>query len=214
MDAVRLAPATLPAEPSTPYLPAEAPLAMPVQSLRQGARRDPTTSGPVTARRAFVFGTAFALSAFAAYEMYLVLAVGGLTTLEAVILALFVILFAWIALSFASTLGGVIAMVRGGVRSLDIDTEAPLPPIVSRTALLLPTYNEDPDRVFSRVQAVYESVAATGAVACFDVFILSDTTNPDIFIAEEASFLTLRKRFGEPHIYYRHRAKNVAKKAG
>ena len=39
--------------------------------------------------------------------MYQVLAVGGLTTLEAVILVLFVILFAWIALSFASLLGGV-----------------------------------------------------------------------------------------------------------
>ena len=38
--------------------------------------------------------------------MYLVLAVGGLTALEAVILVLFVVLFAWIALSFASTLGG------------------------------------------------------------------------------------------------------------
>jgi membrane glycosyltransferase len=187
---------------------------MPVQSLRDGARRDPVAASSVTARRAFVFGTALALSLFAAYEMYLVLAVGGLTTLEAVILALFVILFAWIALSFASTLGGVIAMATDGTRSLDIDPDAPLPAISSRTALLLPTYNEDPDRVFSRVQAVYESVVETGTAACFDVFILSDTTNPDIFIAEEVAFLALRARFSEARIYYRHRPKNVAKKSG
>ena len=143
-----------------------------------------------------MFGTALALSVLAAYEMYLVLAVGGLTTLEAVILALFVILFAWIALSFASTLGGVIALMTRRTQSLDIDPDAPLPAIAARTALLLPTYNEEPDRVFSRVQAVYELVAATGALSCFDVFILSDTTDPDIFIAEEAAFLALRERLG------------------
>src|SRR3954470_21762288 len=215
MDALRLAPAAPPPESPASYLPAEAPLAMPVQSLRDGARRDPVAASSITARRAFVFGTALALSLFAAYEMYLVLAVGGLTTLEAVILALFVVLFAWIALSFASTLGGVIAMATDGTRSLDIDPDAPLPAISSRTALLLPTYNEDPDRVFSRVQAVYESVAATGHAACFDVFILSDTTDPHIFIAEEAAFLALCERLGvQARIYYRHRPKNDAKKAG
>jgi membrane glycosyltransferase len=90
-----------------------------------------------------------------------------------------------------------------------------LPAIETRAALLLPTYNEEPDRVFSRVQAVYESVAATGQSACFDVFILSDTTDPDIFIAEETAFLALRERLGgQARIYYRHRAKNEAKKAG
>ena len=45
--------------------------------------------------------------------MYQVLAVGGLTTLETVILVLFVILFAWIALSFASLLGGLVARATG-----------------------------------------------------------------------------------------------------
>ena len=85
----------------------------------------------------------------------------------------------------------------------------------ARTALLLPTYNEDPDRVLSRVQAIYESVAATGQAGCFDVFILSDTTDPDIFIAEEAAFLALRERLGPTRAsIYRHRPKNDAKKAG
>src|SRR5437868_4660043 len=175
MDAVRLAPAPPPPGAHT-YLPPEGPLAMPVQSLRDGARAAPVqfAARSIPARRAFVFGTALLLSAFGAYEMYLVLAVGGLTTLEAVILALFVILFAWIALSFASTLGGVLALLTGQIKPLDLDAGAPLPHIASRSALLLPTYNEAPDRVMSRVQAVHESVAETGALAAFDVFILSD----------------------------------------
>jgi membrane glycosyltransferase len=146
--------------------------------------------------------------------MYLVLSVGGLTTLEIVILALFVILFAWIAFSFASTLGGLWAMMTRRTDALGIDPAAPLPEISSRTALLAPTYNEDPDRVFARVQAIYESVAETGTITRFDVFILSDTTNPDIFIAEEAAFLALRERLGAANIFYRHRPKNDAKKAG
>jgi membrane glycosyltransferase len=199
------------------YLPAESRLEMPAQSLRDGtaaASRLPTAPPAIRARRAFVLGTALALSAFAAYEMYLVLAVGGLTILEAIILALFVILFAWIALSFASTLGGLIALMKRQTGALGIDADAPLPEIRTRTALLLPTYNEDPDRVFSRVQAVHESVAATGSLACFDVFILSDTTDPDIFIAEEAAFLALRERLDSLNIFYRHRPKNDAKKAG
>ena len=37
MDALRLVPAA-PAAAGAPYLPPEAPLAMPVQSLREGAR--------------------------------------------------------------------------------------------------------------------------------------------------------------------------------
>ena len=68
----------------------------------------------------------------------------------------------------------------------------------------------------SRVQAVYEFGRRRPALAAwFDVFILSDTTDPDIFIAEEAAFLALRARLGAMHAsIYRHRPKNDAKKAG
>jgi membrane glycosyltransferase len=218
MDRVtRLAVVAPAAEPPAQYLPAEAPLEMPAQSLREWGKtpaRLTTAPASILARRAFVFGATAALTLFGAYQMYLVLAVGGLTTLEMVTMALFVILFAWIAFSFASTLGGVIAMATGGTRRLDIDANAPLPQIGSRTALLLPTYNEDADRVISRVQAIYESVAATGAMDRFDFFLLSDTTDPTVFIAEEAAFIALRERLGAENIFYRHRPKNDAKKAG
>ena len=214
MDGLRLVPAA-PAAAGAPYLPLEAPLAMPVQSLREGARarRLPIASGAIAARRAFVFAVTFLLSAIAAYEMYQVLAVGGLTTLETVILVLFVILFVWIAFSFASLLGGVVARVTGRMTALDIPSGA-LPSLATRAALLFPTYNEEPHRVLARVHAIYEFVVATGAAGQFDIFILSDTTDPDIFIAEEAAFLALRQRLPDARVYYRHRPKNDAKKAG
>jgi hypothetical protein len=57
-------------------------------------------------------------------------------------------------------------------------------------------------------------IAARGRDA-FDFFILSDTTDPEIWIAEEAAFLTLRERTGGySRIFYRHRKQNVARKAG
>ena len=198
-------------------LPPEAPLAMPQQSLWQprGRARSPGTAPrDVPLRRFFVFATAIGMTAVAAYEMYEVLEVGGLTLLETAVLVLFVMLFAWIALSFVSTLIGLVATFARAGRALGIDPHAPLPPLRGRTALLLPTYNEDPHRVMARLQAMVESLRDTGRLAHFDCFILSDTTDPAIWIAEEDAFLRLREELGAEKLFYRHRTKNVARKAG
>ena len=198
-------------------LPPEAPLAMPQQSLwqRRERSRAPTTvpKGP-SLRRAFVFGTAIMMTLVAAEEMYEVLRVGGLTYLETVVLVLFVALFAWIALSFVSCVAGFVLMLRGRGRPLGIDSAAPLPSLTRRTALLLPTYNEDAERVMARLQAIFESVRETGQGAQFDAFVLSDTTEPAIWVAEEAAFLRLRAALGSGNVFYRHRTRNIGRKAG
>jgi hypothetical protein len=98
----------------------------------------------------------------------------------------------------------------GEERAFDIS----LTDLVLDQSWLVPGFRQ-PDRLMARVQAVYESVVEIGAVTYFDFFILSDTTNPDIWIAEEAALLTLRDRTGgHERIFYRHRANNVARKAG
>ena len=215
MDALNQRPSLL--ESGFAPLPPECPLEMPEQSLseQRGRAPSPDTAPPrVGLRRFFVFGAAIALTGGAAYEMYEVLQVGGLTPLEGAILALFVFLFAWIALSFVSTLVGFGLSLGPGSRTLGIDPRLPLPGLSTRTALLLPTYNEDPHRVMARMQAIYESVRDTGRIAHFDCFILSDTTDPAIWVAEEAAYLKLREAFGGERVYYRHRTKNIARKAG
>ncbi len=164
-------------------------------------------------RRVLVFGSTLALTGVAAWQMYDVLRVGGLTYLEGVILALFIVLFAWIALSFVSVACGFFLLLLGTAGSLRIDS-GPVLAIRSRTALLLPTYNENPDRVFARLQAMYESLKATGHLASFDLFILSDTTDPELWIAEEEAFVYLRSELGHEHLFYRHRLRNVERKAG
>ena len=191
---------------------------MPAQSLDAGARareRPPTAPRGIALRRAALLAATAALTALAAYQMYLVFAVGALTVLETAVLVLFVVLFAWVAFSFCTACAGFVALLLGRGRTLGIDEDAPLPTLSTRTALLAPTYNEDPVRLTARIEAMARDLADIGVARSFDVFILSDTTDADIWVGEELQFLRLRDRTGgHPHIFYRHRASNEGRKAG
>ncbi|MFO1026868.1 MAG: glucans biosynthesis glucosyltransferase MdoH [Acetobacteraceae bacterium] len=200
--------------PSAPTLPPEAPLAMPTQSLRHkppGMRRLPSAPRLMGLRRFLVIGSAIVLTAFGAREMYRVLAVNGPTPLAIFILAVFVLLFAWIALSCTSAIAGFVSVIGGGGKRL-IQADG-LP--ATRTALLMPSYNESPARIMAGLEAIDADLHRLGATQFFDIFILSDTTDPEIWIEEEAAYLALRARTnGAGRIFYRHRAKNTARKAG
>ncbi len=191
---------------------------MPVQSLRAAPSRTPRPASSPRAmwlRRFMVIGGAIALTIAGAHEMYLVFAGNGVTALAIFMMALFLALFAWIALSFTSGLAGFCSQLAGGGCRLGTGADAPLSRLASRTALLMPTYNEQPGRVMAGLQAIWESLHETGAADAFDVFILSDTTDPAIWIAEEAGFLALRENTGaHTRIFYRRRPRNVARKSG
>lgn len=220
MDAVMEAAGTLPAS-SADFrgLPPESPLAMPVQSLwsrpPRGRGRLPSSPRLILVRRLFILIATIVMTIAAAAEMYRVLNVAGLTVLETAVLVLFVALFAWIAFSFASAIAGFHSLILNRGWRLGVDPAAPLPALATRTALLMPIYNEAPARTMAGLQAIYEDLQATGALGAFDIFILSDTTDAEVWIAEEAAFLALRERTGgHDHIFYRRRAKNTERKAG
>jgi membrane glycosyltransferase len=198
------------------FLPVESPMAMSTQALQVfpgQSRVGKSRSTPVSLRRAYILiGTALLTSA-GCYQMYDVLKVGGVTILEAMVLGLFVLLFAWIAFSFMSNLAGFFVLLFRMRDPLGIDPKAPLPSIGSANAMLLPTYNEDPYRIMARLRAIWESVEETGCGRQFNWFILSDTTDPSIWIAEEKCFLQLRSDLGTG-IFYRHRSRNTARKSG
>ncbi len=201
--------------PALPATPDEAPLAMPVQSLSawhpQRARRLAGGESAATpwVLRAVVFGSALLLTAFGAYEMYLVVSVTRTTFLQWILLALFTVNFSWIALAFTSAIAGFFKLVR---------RRAPMPlpaSLATRTAIVMPVYNEETKRTYAALQATCESVMATGLGEAFDFFILSDSTHPDAWIAEERAFLALRERLGPAQpVYYRRRPRNHHRKAG
>ena len=107
--------------------------------------------------------------------MYRVLAVNGATQLAIFMLVVFVALFAWIALSFTSAIAGFVSVMAGGGRRLLDPGQLP----ASRTALLMPTYNEPPARIMAGLEAMDEALRKLHASVYFDIFILSDTTSPE-----------------------------------
>ena len=165
-------------------------------------------------RRLFIFVGTTLLTAAGGYEMYGVVKVGGVTVLEAMLLFFFLALLAWVAFSFMSAVAGFFVLLTRRYGGLAIDRDGPVPELSSRTAMLLPTYNEDPHDLMSRLRAMYESVVATGRGARFDWFLLSDTTDPDIWVREEMAFIALRRDSGADRLYYRHRSDNTARKSG
>jgi len=200
---------------AAPAMPPESPVAMPEQSLSHFDKAKERRKSIVRHvapwfSRLVAFGGGFALTGWGAYEMYRVVDVGGITFLKWVLLVLFVANFSWIALAFSA---GIVGFVHLLIRR-------PKPPAAptqlhKRTAVVMPIYNEAPSRVFGALQAIYEDVEATGLGEYFDWFFLSDTTDPDVWIAEERALLAMRGRLGpKARIYYRHRPKNTARKAG
>ena len=83
------------------------------------------------------------------------------------------------------------------------------------TAVVMPVYNEATARVYASLEAMIEEIRGTGLIGHFEFFILSDSTQPDAWVAEERAFYALRERVGPSvRIWYRHRKRNVGRKAG
>lgn len=179
---------------------------------------------------------------------------------RAAVIVLFVLTFGWIALYFWSSILGfaqlrkrarmpgiaypadVDAALKAGERVAADDLRArqnPAAPEVramasrirAKTAVLMPIYNEEPAQVTARLLAIGEDLKQAGAGGKFDIFVLSDTTNPKIWVKEEKIWLEAKRILERPgfgteneeqgtaggaglHIYYRRRAQNTARKSG
>lgn len=217
MDTLKKSPSLAPSAVADRFLPPESALSMEPCRLdrpKEPRRRPASLQAALPLRRLFIFAGTALLTAAGGYQMYGVVKVGGVTVLEALLLALFLVLLAWIAFSFMSAVAGFLVLLTRRQGGLAIDRDGPLPALSSRTAMLLPTYNEDPHHVMARLRAMYESIAATGQDALFDWFLLSDSTDPDIWICEEMTFIALRRACGAQRLYYRHRSDNTARKSG
>jgi len=116
---------------------------------------------------------------------------------------LYVALVGW-----PGVLGGLLRLSRPARVML------PKPNATSRTAVLMPVYNEDPRAVFAAVEVMARAIADYG-LKRLDIFILSDTQEPAIAAAEASAYDTLlaTTKVG-PQIYYRRRTVNDRRKAG
>jgi membrane glycosyltransferase len=160
----------------------------------------------LVARRWFFLFLVLASTAAAVTRMLGVLQFDGLSVREAVILFLFAVLFAWIAASFWLMVFGAVARFT---RADLLPLKKPSGVSAARTAILMPIYNEDVSRIFPGVRAIREQAGPD-----FDFYILSDSTNPANWVAEELEWQKMTASLGAANIFYRHRARNEGRKAG
>jgi membrane glycosyltransferase len=172
-------------------------------------------------RRALFFGLVAGTAIPGAVMMTLVLQAGGMGPFQWVILLLFVVTFAWIAVSFWTAVAGFVLRALGldplslrRLRDHAVRSESTRLPS-GRAAIVVPIYNEDPARVVNGVEATCRSVLATGEGAAFELFLLSDSNDPTVIPQEQEAERALRARMPGPvRTHYRRRQANTGRKAG
>ena len=145
-----------------------------------------------------------------------ILGVDGLSYLDLTHTALFSILLLWLSQSFWTLAAGTAVLAlrlfrRRPPSAPPLATDGP----PARVAIVAPIYNEETDRVFAGFQAMWEDLRTQPQSERVDLIILSDTTDPDIWLAELGAWQRLRQTVpGAERIYYRRRLRNVKRKTG
>ncbi len=153
----------------------------------------------------------------AAQSFVRILSADGLSPLDIALIAVFLPLAAWLAQSFCTLTAGalVIGYHRFTGRPTKDTIHRPERRKNLRVAILMPVYNEESGGVFARVGAMREAIAGLGEGDRYDVFVLSDSTDGDKWMAEEAAWhAELNRAPQSPRLFYRRRFRNTRRKTG
>ncbi|MCP5195314.1 MAG: glucans biosynthesis glucosyltransferase MdoH [Gammaproteobacteria bacterium] len=171
-----------------------------------------------TLRRFSFFLLVFLTTLIALGLLISVFQTNGFSPMELLLLFLYMILFAWICISFWTAFMGFWVILFGRDRwaiSRQPPDKSIGPATPPRTAILMPIYNEDSERVFAGLRAIHQSLAETGQLDGFDFLILSDTRDPEIWVEEELRWQDMvRALDGKGRIFYRNRPENTSRKSG
>ena len=156
-------------------------------------------------------------SLLAASIMYDLLPVSTGVLWNSALTSLFAVLFAWISVGFWSSLAGCIIVLRK-IDRFSLTAAVPDEPSLPndfKTALLFPVYNEDARMVAEGIRAVYASLREGGMEKHFDIFLLSDSTDPEAWVREEeAWYMLVKEENAFDRIFYRRRRSNLKRKSG
>ena len=167
----------------------------------------PPASAAVWFARFILLATSLGITTYGVYQMLQVVRFASMTVLQGMMIFFFGVSLAWIAFSAGSVIAG--ASKRRDPRP---DPRAGLQ---TRTALVMPIYNEDPTRTTAALEAMAESLQRVGGNRAFEIVVLSDSTNADAWIRETAAVERLRHALSTiMPVWYRRRWRNVARKSG
>ncbi|MCP1676026.1 membrane glycosyltransferase [Natronocella acetinitrilica] len=194
-----------------------------IQSSAAGLHA-PETAAPIRIpgkglRPALIIGLATITTLSGVWMMFNILAANGFRAFDAMLLLLFAVSFCWISIAFwTSAAGFLLQLLRRDPLTLQ-RTESGRhrdSRIVTRTAVVMPVYNEETRRMVAGFEATLRSLEATGEAAHFDFYMLSDTTDPQIAQSELDAWQHLLARLGPAgeRVFYRRRPENSARKVG
>ncbi len=130
----------------------------------------------------------------------------GWSTSRTVLLVLFIILFLLIAIGGMHGVYGFFLRAFGDPRRITQTDYRAQSIAGTSTAIVFPIHNENIVRVHEGLRATYESLKKTGQLEHFDLFILSDSTDPDKWVEEERRWYDLiRELDALGRVYYRRR---------
>lgn len=163
--------------------------------------------------------TLLVLASVAAVSLLMadMLRLNGMDGLQATLLGLTTLLLLPIAISFWMAMAGLLVTIRGGdALGLRLPSDAASRDLPEGcTALVMPIYNEEPDRLLAGLAATWSSLRGTGQSQAFDLFVLSDTSDARRWVQEELAVTRFAAGLpGAPRVHYRNRASNQGKKAG
>jgi len=141
------------------------------------------------------------------------------TPLTALILILFAITLPWSVLGFWNATIGLLLMqfsrdpvlaVNPLVASVRGDE-----PITASTAIAMCIRNESPDQIVRNLEPLMRGLVQAGVAPLFHIYLLSDSSDPDVIAAEESRFRAFTEVWnGVIPVTYRRRAVNTGFKAG
>ena len=129
---------------------------------------------------------------------------------------IFCILFTLLSYGSSIAIFGFIKRLgKGDLYSIDSHYDETVSINKVPVAILIPIYNESVSFVFSRVAAMFRSLIEQSSSGGFDFFILSDTTNEEIWLQEELAYLQVCNELNcFDRVFYRKRKSNLNAKSG
>ncbi|MGE3158215.1 MAG: glycosyltransferase family 2 protein, partial [Xanthobacteraceae bacterium] len=144
---------------------------------------------------------------------------GGFGLVDLVLVLLFAVTLPWYVIGFWNATIGLLIMrfardpaafVTPAVGKVRGDES-----VVAATAIAMCIRNELPDRVLRHLTPLMAGLVARGVGGRFHVYILSDTSDPEIAGTEERRFTALTDEWrGRIAVTYRRRSQNTGFKAG
>jgi membrane glycosyltransferase len=154
---------------------------------------------------------AIAITTCATQAMLVGFGPGGVNILEWIAVVLFFGNFGWLVTASLTGVAGTICLLAQP--KLPPPSKA-LPDQGNLTAIIIPIYQEKPAKVIAATEAMWDSLKGLHAEKGFEIFFLSDTTDPALAEIEERAIQDLLRRRSDEPFWYRRRRDNIQKKQG